>query len=237
MSLRNALSYLTVLPIPFKKDLPLNRSVHFFPLVGAVMGSILVLSLLAFKTILPQFLACIATIGVLEAMTGGIHLRAFAELWDGRRTFPGSGFASKTDYGWKGAVAVGLLLLVKVASLAHMRGEWQSFAVLIAPILGRSSQCLGIIFSRNRMELSYAKPDLAVKRRQIRALVFTGLLLASMALFPWRVAGGLVVEYFVIIVTAFRFLNGRNQGLTVQALGAVAEFAEAGFLATCAALS
>ena len=46
MSLSNALSYLTVLPIPFKKHLPLNLSVHHFPLVGAGMGSILVLTLL-----------------------------------------------------------------------------------------------------------------------------------------------------------------------------------------------
>ena len=44
MSLSNALSYLTVLPIPFKKHIPLNRSVHYFPLVGAGMGSILTMT-------------------------------------------------------------------------------------------------------------------------------------------------------------------------------------------------
>ena len=97
MSLSNALSYLTVLPIPFKKHLPLNRSVHYFPLVGAGMGSVLVLALLVFKSLLPQYLACLATIAVLEAMTGGIHLRAVAELIDGRRTFPGSGFGPRAE--------------------------------------------------------------------------------------------------------------------------------------------
>jgi cobalamin synthase len=151
MSLSNALSYLTVLPIPFKKHIPLNRSVHFFPLVGAGMGSALVLAFLAFQALLPGYLACAATIAAMEAMTGGIHLRAVAELVDGRRTFPGSGFAPKPEYHWRGIAAVVLLLFVKVNGLFNMRPEWQPFAVLLAPILGRSSQALGIIFSRHRL--------------------------------------------------------------------------------------
>src|SRR4051812_337623 len=103
MSLSNALSYLTVLPVPFKKHIPLNRSVHFFPLIGAAMGSILVLSLLTFKLFLPTILACMATVALWESMTGGIHLRAFAELVDGRRTVPGAGFGPKPPrYKWQG---------------------------------------------------------------------------------------------------------------------------------------
>jgi adenosylcobinamide-GDP ribazoletransferase len=237
MSLSNALGYLTVLPIPFKKHLPLNRSVHFFPLVGAGMGSLLVLIFLSLQAVLPKYLACMAAIAVLEAMTGGIHLRAVAELMDGRRTFPGSGFAPKPEYHWRGMAAVALLFFVKVNGLAHMHAEWQPFAVLLTPILGRSSQALGIIFSRHRLESAKAPPDPAVKRRQKRALVFTGVLLCSMGLFPWKSAAILTAEYFLVMVTAYRFLNRRMEGLTVQTLGTVAELAEAGFLATCSALS
>jgi adenosylcobinamide-GDP ribazoletransferase len=237
MSLSNALSYLTVLPIPFKKHIPLNRSVHFFPLVGAGMGSVLVLAFLSFKAILPVYLACIATVAVLEAMTGGIHLRAFAELIDGRRTFPGSGFAPKPEYKWRGIAAVAFLFFLKVNGLAHTKPEWQPFAVLLTPILGRSSQALGIIFSRHRLDRSKAATDPAVKRRQIRALVLTGLLLLSMLLFPWKIAAILIAEYFLLMVAAYRFLNKRMEGLTVQTLGTVAELLEAGFLAATSALS
>ncbi len=237
MSLSNALSYLTVLPIPFKKHLPLNRSVHYFPLVGAGMGSVLVLALLAFKFLLPQYLACLATIAFLEAMTGGIHLRAVAELVDGRRTFPGSGFGPRSEYHWQGIAAVAALLLVKVGSLAHTRSDWQLFAVLLAPILGRSSQALGIIFSKHRLETAKGPVDPAVKSRQKRALIFTAVLLTAMGLFPWKIAGILIVQYFVVMLAAFRFLNRRMEGLTVQSLGAVAELSEAFFLAACAFLS
>jgi adenosylcobinamide-GDP ribazoletransferase len=237
MSLSNALSYLTVLPIPFKKHIPLNRSVHFFPLVGAGMGSALVLAYLACKALLPDYLACIATIAALEAMTGGIHLRAVAELFDGRRTFPGSGFAPKPEYRWRGIAAVALIFFVKVNGLAHMRPDWQPFAVLLAPILGRSSQALGIIFSRHRLETARGPKDPAVRRRQQRALIFTAALLCCMGLFPWKAAAILTAGYFGTVLAAYRFLNRRMEGLTVQTLGSVAEFAEAGFIATCSALS
>jgi len=237
MSLSNALSYLTVLPIPFKKHIPLNRSVHFFPLVGAGMGSVLVLAFLAFKAMLPVYLASVATIALLEAMTGGIHLRAVAELVDGRRTFPGAGFAPKPEYHWRGVAAVLLLLIVKVNGLAQMRPEWQPFAVLLAPILGRSSQALGIIFSRHRLQPAGGKPDPAARRRQARALFFTIALMFCMGLFPWKAAAILTAGYFALMTASYRFLNQRMEGLTVQTLGSVAEFTEAAFIATCSALS
>jgi adenosylcobinamide-GDP ribazoletransferase len=237
MSLSNALSYLTVLPIPFKKHLPLNRSVHYFPLVGAGMGSVLVLALLVFKSLLPQYLACLATIAVLEAMTGGIHLRAVAELIDGRRTFPGSGFGPRSEYHLKGVAAVALLLFIKVGCLSHTRMDWQPFAVLLAPILGRGAQALGIIFSKHRLDSALGPIDPAVKSRQQRALFFTAVLLTAMGLFPWKVAAILIVLYFVVMIAAFRFLNARMDGLTVQSLGAVAELSEALFLFACATLS
>ena len=39
MSLSNALSYLTVLPIPFKKHIPLNRSVNVWRATGHEVGT------------------------------------------------------------------------------------------------------------------------------------------------------------------------------------------------------
>jgi cobalamin synthase len=198
---------------------------------------VLVLVFLSMKALLPGYLACIATVVVLEGMTGGIHLRAFAELIDGRRTFPGSGFAPKAEYEWKGIAAVAFLFFLKVNGLAHTRPDWQPFAVLLTPILGRSSQALGIIFSRHRLKSAKTLPDPAVKRRRKRALFFTTALLFSMLLFPWRSALILIAEYFVLMLASYRFLNTRMEGLTVQTLGTVAELAEAGFLATTSALS
>lgn len=236
MSLSNALSYLTVLPIPFKRHVPLGRSVHFFPLVGVGMGSLLVIVFVAMQAFLPDLLACVGVVALLEAMTGGIHLRAVAELAEGRRTFPGHGFGPRKEYGWKAFAAVGLVIAFKVAALALIRPDWQPFAVLLAPILGRSSQALGIIFSRHRLAPA-GPPDPAIRRRQRRALIFTAVLLFTFLLFPWRVAVVLAAQYFLLLVAFYRYLNRSQSGLTVQTLGTVAEMAETGLLAACAFLS
>lgn len=236
MSLSNALGYLTVLPIPFKKHVPLGRSVHYFPLVGVGMGSVLVLVFVALRSFLPDLLACIAVIGLLEAMTGGIHLRAVAELVDGRRTFPGSGFGPREEFGVRGRSAVAVVLVLKVLALAETRVDWQPFALLLAPILGRTSQALGIIFSRHRVAPK-GPPDPAVKRRKIRALFFIAALLSVFALFPWEAAAPLAALYFLVVVVSYRSLNSRFEGLTVQTLGTVAEMSETVFLAACAILT
>ena len=80
MSLGNALGYLTVLPIPYKKHIPLLRSIHFFPLVGAGMGSLGVLFFLGTRSVLPDFVACILAVVALEALNGGTQLRGVAEM-------------------------------------------------------------------------------------------------------------------------------------------------------------
>ncbi len=237
MSLSNALSYLTVLPIPFKKHLPLSLSVHHFPLVGAGMGSLLVLALQLFKSLLPPYLACVATVAIWEAMTGGIHLRAVSELIQGRRVYAGSGFGSKPEYHWQGIAAVFLLLTLKVECLVHIRADWQPFAVLLAPILGRGSQALGIIFSKQRLDSAKSGTDPVLRGRQIRALFFTAALLMAMVLFPLKIAGILILQYFLLMIVAFRFLNAKMEGITVQTLGSVAELIEATFLIFCAGLS
>lgn len=236
MSLSNALSYLTVLPIPFKKHIPLGQSVHFFPLVGVGMGSLLVLAFVGLMAFVPPILACITVIALMEGMTGGIHLRAVAELVDGRRTFPGSGFGPRTEYHWKGLAAVVLVLIFKAVALAKTRTDWQPFAVLLAPILGRSSQALGIIFSRHRLSPK-GRQDPALKRRQTRALFFTAALLCVFALFPWKVALILATQYFLLLIAFYRVLNRSLDGLTVQTLGSVAELVETAFLVTCGILS
>ncbi len=201
------------------------------------MGSILVLALLLFEQVLPQVLACLATVAVLESMTGGIHLRAVMELVDGRRTFPGSGFSIKTEYRWQGILAVVLLLLLKVLCLSQIRSDWQPFSVLLAPILGRGSQALGIIFSKQRLDLSHGKVEPEVKSRQKRALIFMAVLLTVMGLFPYKTSAILIAQYFILMGLAFRFLNARMEGLTVQTLGSVAEMTELSFLLFVAILS
>ncbi len=233
MSLGNALSYLTVLPIPYQRHEPLQRSVHFFPLVGAGMGSALVLGFVLLAAYLPDALAVAGAVAGLEALTGGRHLRAVAEFAEGRTTFAGHGFDPGFRWNWKGRATVGGLLGVKVLSLWCLPWEWQTTALLLAPILGRNAQTCGLIFSGYRRDDTGGR-DPAIRRRRLRALFLGTALLFLFFLFPWNVAVACLAWFGIVVGGGFRILNRRSGGLTVQNLGVVAEFAEAGMLAVLA---
>jgi len=235
MSLGNAFSYLTILPIPYKRQVPLLRSVHFFPLVGAGMGSLLALFFVGSTQIVPAWLIAPAIIGLLEWMTGGAHLRAVGELAMGRRTFPGHGFGKPTPYSRRGLAAIITMLAIKAAALLIIVPGFQPYAVLLLPICGRCAQTLGIVFSRHRQDNQ--TPDAAMARRRIRAVFLTVLLGFLLFLLPLRIGAFLALEYGIGLTLWYRVMNSRNQGLTVQTLGAAAAFSETLFLVSLALLS
>jgi adenosylcobinamide-GDP ribazoletransferase len=235
MSLGNAFSYLTILPIPFKRQVPLLRSVHYFPMVGAAMGSVLAMLFVGITHYVPSFLGCVLVIGILEWMTGWQHLRAVAETAMGRKTFPGHGFGKAPAYTRGGQIAIAITVLVKALGLMLMPTAWQPFAVLLLPICGRCALTLGIVFSRYR-KLGEVKPDAAVVRRRIRAVFISALLGFLLFLFPLRIGAILALEYALVLTLFFRIMNARNQGLTVQSLGTAAEISETLFLVSAAVL-
>lgn len=235
MSLGNAFSYLTVLPIPYKRKVPLLRSVHYFPMVGAAMGSILAILFVVLTRILPDVIACVAVVGLLEWMTAGRHLRAIAELAMGKQTFPGHGFGADLKWSPKGRIAVVITVGMKAVALALIPVAWQPYAVLLLPICGRCAQTLGIVFSRYRRPVE-GKLDAKAVRRRIRALFISVLLGFLLFLFPLRIGAILALEYTLLLMLFYRVMNARNQGLTVQTLGSAAELSELLFLVSVATL-
>lgn len=235
MSLGNAFSYLTILPIPYKRQVPLLRSVHYFPLVGAAMGSLLALLFVGTTRVIPNFLACILVIVLLEWMTGGRHLRAVGEMAMGRRTFPGHGLGPAQGYDKQGRLAMGLTLFLKIGGLILMPVAWQPYAVLLLPICGRCAQTLGIVFSRYRAFME-KQIDHTTVRRRIRAIFISVLLGFMLFLFPLRIGAILALEYTVALIAIYRVMNARNNGLTVQTMGTAAEISETLFLLSAAVL-
>lgn len=235
MSLGNAFSYLTIAPIPYKRQVPLLRSVHYFPLVGAAMGSLLAIIFVGATRYVPSYVAAIAVIAILEWMTGGQHLRAVGEMAMGRRTFPGHGFGPATAYNRRGRFAMGFTVGVKALSLMLMPQAWQPYAVLLLPICGRCAQTLGIVFSRYRPQ-GKVKRDPAMVRRRIRAAFFSALLGFLLFLFPLRIGALLALQYIVVLALFYRAMNASNGGLTVQTMGTAAELSETLFLFSAAVL-
>ncbi|MFO7889756.1 MAG: adenosylcobinamide-GDP ribazoletransferase [bacterium] len=153
-----SLSFLTILPVNFlflrkgqenwndiKEDL--SKSSIFFPLVGILIGLILigVNSILQWIS-LNSFLSSGIILTVWIFLSGGLHLEGFADMVDGF-----SGGRNKEDIirimkdgaiGAKGAIALILLILLKFLLINSLPYSLRMEAFLIAPVMGRWSMVL-----------------------------------------------------------------------------------------------
>ena len=230
MSLGNALGHLTLLPFPYKKHVPLLRSIHYFPLVGAGMGSIAVLFFLGVRHIFPGALSCFLTVAVLEVLSGGAPLRGIVEMTQGRRTYPGHGFEPGFKPDQRGIGIAGMLLFFKTTALILLpTREWQTHAVFVLPILGHCAQTLALVMGPCRIPRGFLN-DKLIARRRVRAGFISVLLLALLFLFPWRAAIPALALFLVIVFWGNRLLHAFFQGLTLQAVSLLAELSETAVL-------
>ena len=85
-ALRMAFGFLTVLPVPQKKewsDLDFGWSALFFPLTGAVIGGLAGLSLRLFSAVFTRPAAAFLTLIVWILLSGGLHWDGLADCFDG----------------------------------------------------------------------------------------------------------------------------------------------------------
>ncbi len=233
MSLSNAISYLTVLPIPYNPQIPLNRSVHYFPLVGAGMGSLLLLCFLGFSFVFPPFIAAILAMACLEAAGGGSSLRALAQLLNKGKEEQLSTHDFRIPLGLAGAIGVVVVFVGKVLAVHWITPEWQNYALFLTPIFGRTSQALGLLFCKE-FGVSPGADRGKNGPKRVKALVFSLGLLSLVFHFPLHLALGFLIGYLVILLIMYTGLNKRQGGLTVSTLSAASQVSELFFLAACA---
>ncbi len=229
MSLGNALGYLTILPIPYKKHIPLVHSIHYFPLVGGAMGGLGVIFFLSARWLFPAGISCVLTVVFLEFINGGLQLRGFGEMIQGRQTFPGHGFDS--DFRWEkpSLTSVIFLLLIKAILLISLSDEWQIRSVFLLPILGRCAQTMAFVLSPQRLTDSSIRNSTGGRRR-IRAGFLSATSLFLMFLFPWRAGLPSLALFLMIVLGGLKHFNKRHGGLTLQTVSFLSEIAEMAIL-------
>jgi adenosylcobinamide-GDP ribazoletransferase len=125
--LRLATQFLTRLPVPGMSDFcaaDLSRSAVWFPLVGAVIGALVAVTI-ALTSRYGAFLSAALAVLVWVGLTGALHLDGLGDLADAlgaSHRDPQRFFAVLTDphLGTFGAVTIVLALLVKTAALAAL---------------------------------------------------------------------------------------------------------------------
>lgn len=236
-----AVQFLTRVPVPTLRDFQPDwtaRSARYFPLVGALVGLVSGIFLIAASQVwggvLPALLATVA--GIL--ITGAFHEDGLADAADGLGggQTPGRRLEIMKDsrVGTYGVLALGLAVALKVAALAQTPVPLVLAALVAAHAGGR-----GVAVLAMRL-LSYAGDRASTKVKPVAdgvtteetliALVFVALAtVPALLLAPWATVGALAAAAVcaaVMALLAKRLIGG----WVGDTLGATEQVFEVGFL-------
>jgi len=229
-----ALQFLTLFPWPRRTDPSaheIGQAAIFFPVVGFLLGLILVLVNGLFEAYASPGLLSVVLVTVLALLTRGLHLDGLGDTFDGL----GAGgdrerrlrIMADSHTGAFGLIAIVLTLVFKIHAIESIDTErWR--ALLAAPILGRWAMVL--LGYRSQA----AKPGLGstlidhLETKQILFATFITLILLAAIL---RGAGIAMMIWIALFSLASRnYFHRRLGGVTGDTFGAVGELGETSVL-------
>lgn len=230
-----AFQFLTLFRV--KKDLAidpaeLGNSMHYFPLVGAIQGIILLFFWYLLSTLLPDNLVTGILLLVLVLTNGGLHMDGFADTVDGlaggKTPEDRLRIMKDSSTGAIGAVFVVLLLLIKFLALEEVPFEVKAQALVAFPMVGRWAMVPLAL-------LPYARPSGGLgkafagcgKGVVVKATVFTSI---AVALLFGVLALAIVALLGILIYMSSRFFRRKTGGVTGDIFGFHSEAAEVLFL-------
>jgi adenosylcobinamide-GDP ribazoletransferase len=229
-----ALQFLTLFPWPKRTDRSaddVGPSVIFFPVIGFLLGLILVLVNFLSEPFASPGLSSVTLVTILALLTRGLHLDGLGDTFDGLGAGGDRermlGIMDDSHTGAFGLIAIVLLLFFKIHAIESMDNErWR--ALLAAPILGRWAMVL----------LGYgsqaAKPGLGstlidhLKAKHLAFATLITLLLAAAILHGAGIAMMIWVAIFAL--ASKKYFHRRLGGVTGDTFGAVGELSETSVL-------
>jgi len=249
-NLARAIQFLTVFPLPSfsyfshhpdqeEETLAENfaPSMAFFPLVGMLIGLVLValrwiFNFLPLSPLVSNTLILLIWIG----MSGGLHLDGFADSVDG---FLGGHnqeeilkIMKDSAIGAKGVLALISLLLLKLALLIELPLEIKDGALFFAPIMGRWSMVLGTFLGKPaRSENSMGK--LFMDYLSWREVALASVIMAVAGIWLFKLYFLLLLVLGIgIVAGVLKYCQKRISGITGDILGAINEIVEVFILLT-----
>lgn len=241
MDFLEAVRFLTTIPIPSRKAPAAEVVVGsaYFPLVGALVGGLLVLAsklLTCFWS--AQLVSVILTV-VWVVLTGGIHLDGLADTSDAilsRRTRAQKlAIMKDSAVGTFGVLALFCALLLKASLLNELSAALQLQALALAPALGRWALVQAAFFYPAAREEGMGR--FFSEHVRAKDFVIATLLIVALAFLLLRF-WGLVVFGGVWLMAALinRSFSKALGGLTGDTYGALCEISEVAVLVMIALL-
>lgn len=226
----SAIRFLTVIPLPFRKDAPFaaQAAVPFFPVAGLGVGMILALLDWFFGWCFNPVLAAALDVAVMVGLTGALHIDGLADSGDGlfshKPTLKALEIMRDSRVGAMGMATVIVVLMLKFAALTSI-GPHRLLLLLLVPALART----GLVFAMLRLPYLRKEDGLAgdffVSSPPGLFIVVLALILAALVFIGLTgiiIIAGYVISTALIIL----FYRKRMGGVTGDMLGAMIETQE-----------
>lgn len=223
--------FLTIIPLPFIRETSghdLSRSLIYFPVVGLVIGMVLIgLSFLCQIFFAKPIISVLLTL-IWLAITGAMHLDGLADTCDGlggHTVTERLEIMKDSHHGTFGIAGIVCAVILRVFAISSLSQDWLTSALVMAPVTGRWAMVLAIT------TFPYARPSGLGKifqhEKTISNLIAASLivLVTSFLLPIWS---GLLIILIAGLFTFFmgRFFQCQFGGLTGDNYGAINEVIE-----------
>jgi adenosylcobinamide-GDP ribazoletransferase len=256
-----AFQFLTIIPIRTNREASekeVRNSVSFFPLVGALQGIFLALSVFLLMKIMTVDMTAVVAVVFYVLLTGGFHQDGLSDTFDAL-SVPSSGDREKdrekrlrimkdSTVGPAGVIAIVLSLLLKYVMIREILRTNSYFIILLLPVFSKWAMVTGMYHAKSARKDGIGRIFLGhtgLKQLALATMLFLLMVFAAACVFhcfspvwfSWTSASFirfLVSEVVLICLVCLmlRYLfTARFGGLTGDNFGAMHEISEILFLA------
>lgn len=231
-----AWEFLTIIPAPRRREFvaqELGRSVAFFPVVGLVLGLVLLGLDRLMALFLPSFLINMLLVAALAILTGALHLDGFIDTCDGlaakKSTQARLKVMGDSRVGGFGVVGGSCLILCKFASLVALPQTLRGTALVLMPVLSRWGMVgvISLFGAAKKQGMGWLVKREVNWKETTAATVFS--LSVTLAFLGWWGAP-VLAGLCLVVLGAAKSLCHIFGGLTGDMYGAICEFAEVAVL-------
>ncbi len=228
-----ALQFLTRIPVNIKDSIEerdLVRSVYFYPLIGLIIGIILVVINDLLTNYIPSGTRPVILLTALVFLSGGLHLDGFMDTMDGLCSGAPREKALEimrdSRVGAFGAVGLVVLLLLKLNLLQNFSGDSLRNLLLVMPVLSRFTVVAAMPLA-DYARTGFGLGQVLVNKVEWKEVLVTFIFSLAVCILI------LGLKSFVLIMLLFLFLwiwtgylKSKIGGITGDTLGATIEIAE-----------
>jgi adenosylcobinamide-GDP ribazoletransferase len=146
-NLISAFQFLTILPLGKSRVIDAPKTIPYFPIVGLVIGLILVFGDHVFSRLWPTTVVSILDVLLLAILSGALHLDGLGDTADGlfshRSREQALDIMRDSRIGVMGLVAIVFILAIKWVSL-HSLVKHRELYLLIIPAYSRGAMMFGL---------------------------------------------------------------------------------------------